>query len=78
MQTARWESIPRDPFTYTYNSRLQPVEATLSFEGIGGIRHASFEGGLVFIETVDRWEPSHVLAFSVRADSEHIRGETPK
>jgi hypothetical protein len=31
MQAARWESIPRDPFTRTYNSRLQPVEVAITF-----------------------------------------------
>jgi len=30
----------------------RPVEATLSHEGVGGVRHASFEGGVVFVETV--------------------------
>src|ERR1700730_15608758 len=30
-----------------------PVEATLSAEGVGGVRHATFEGGVLFIETVD-------------------------
>jgi len=50
----------------------RPVEATLSYEGVGGVRHASFEHGLMFIETVTRWEPNRVLAFSIRADTEHI------
>jgi hypothetical protein len=50
----------------------RPVEATLSFEGVGGVRHASFEHGLLFIETVTVWEPEHRLAFTIRADSAHI------
>jgi hypothetical protein len=50
----------------------RPVEATLSFEGEGGVRHASFEHGLVFIETVTQWNPDHLLAFSIKADTEHI------
>src|ERR1700689_1859243 len=29
-----------------------PVEATLSDEGIGGVRHATFEGGVLFVETI--------------------------
>jgi hypothetical protein len=49
-----------------------PVEATLSFEGIGGVRHASFAGGVMFIETVDAWEPNHVLAFSIHAQTDQI------
>ncbi len=50
----------------------RPVEATLSFEGVGGVRHASFERGLMFIETVTAWEPEQRLAFSIKADSANI------
>jgi hypothetical protein len=50
----------------------RPVEATLSQEGIGGVRHASFEGGVVFIETVTDWEPERRLAFTIAADPESI------
>jgi hypothetical protein len=49
-----------------------PVEATLSEEGVGGVRHASFEGGVLFIETVDTWEPEHRLGFSIRAQTQQI------
>lgn len=45
-----------------------PVEATLSAEGIGGVRHATFAGGVLFIETIDVWEPDRRLGFSIRAD----------
>jgi hypothetical protein len=54
----------------------RPVEATLSYEGVGGVRHASFERGLLFIETVTAWEPEHRLAFTIRADSAHIPSTT--
>jgi hypothetical protein len=57
-----------------------PVEATLSYEGVGGVRNASFAGGVLFIETVEVWQPQHRLAFSIRADrippktlDEHVR-----
>jgi hypothetical protein len=49
-----------------------PVEATLSDEGIGGVRHATFEGGVLFVETIDEWEPQHRLGFSIRAQTEQI------
>lgn len=49
-----------------------PVEATLSHEGIGGVRHATFAGGVLFIETVDTWEPEHRLAFSIAAQGDQI------
>lgn len=50
----------------------RPVEATLSYAGIGGVRHASFERGLLFIETVTAWEPNQRLAFTIKADSANI------
>jgi hypothetical protein len=53
-----------------------PVEATLSYEGIGGIRHASFAGGVLFIVTVDGWEPEHRLAFSIHAEANTIPNTT--
>jgi hypothetical protein len=39
---------------------------------VGGVRHASFERGLTFIETVTNWEPEQRLAFTIKADTEHI------
>jgi hypothetical protein len=50
----------------------RPIEATLSHEGLGGVRHASFEGGVVFIETVTEWQPGHRLAFTIAADPASI------
>jgi hypothetical protein len=49
-----------------------PVEATLSNEGIGGVRHATFEGGVLFVETIDEWEPRRRLGFSIRAQTAQI------
>jgi len=43
----------------------RPVEATLSYEGVGGVRHATFERGVEFIETVDVWEPLRRISFSI-------------
>jgi uncharacterized protein YndB with AHSA1/START domain len=54
----------------------RPVEATLSFEGVGGVRHATFEHGLLFIETVTEWQPQQRIAFSIKADTEHIPSTT--
>jgi len=50
----------------------RPVEATLSRAGVGGVRHASFEGGVVFVETVTAWEPRKHLAFDIRSDPTSI------
>ena len=49
-----------------------PVEATLSKEAVGGVRHATFEGAVLFIETVDTWQPGHHLGFSIRAQTDQI------
>lgn len=50
----------------------KPVAATLSHDGIGGVRQASFTGGLVFTETVNRWEPENDLRFSIHANTDSI------
>ena len=49
-----------------------PIEATLSFEGAGGVRQASFTGGLLFTEIIDLWEPEKRLAFSIHAHTAQI------
>ena len=50
----------------------RPIEATLSHEGLGGVRHASFEGGLMFIETITQWQDKKKLVFSIKANTESI------
>jgi hypothetical protein len=76
-----WQNIERVPaiapseLRTTWTHRIgfpRPIEATLSYEGVGGVRHASFERGLLFIETINAWEPLHRIAFSIKADSAHI------
>lgn len=61
---AQWIGFPR------------PIEATLSKEGIGGVRHASFEGNVVFIETVHTWQPEERLGFSIQTDPSSIPPNT--
>ncbi len=50
----------------------RPVEATLSHEGLGGVRHATFAGNVLFIETIDVWDDQQRLGFSIKADTQHI------
>jgi hypothetical protein len=50
----------------------RPIEATLSRESIGGVRHATFAGNVLFIETIDTWEPQQRLGFSIHADTRNI------
>jgi hypothetical protein len=71
-----WRNIERVPairkeeIPVSWTRRIgfpDPIQATLSHEGIGGVRNASFERGLAFFETVDTWEPGQRLGFSIRA-----------
>jgi len=80
-----WRNIERVPrispeeLAPSWSRRIgfpSPVEATLSYEGAGGVRHATFEGGVLFIETVDVWEPPHRLSFSIRAQTDQIPNTT--
>lgn len=49
----------------------RPIEATLSHEGVGGVRNARFEKDLVFIETVDEWVEKERLSFAIDVDPSH-------
>ena len=61
------------PFSWSHRIGFpSPLEATLSFEGVGGVRHATFEGGVLFIENVDTWEPERRIAFSIHAQTDLI------
>ena len=53
-----------------------PIAATLSHEGVGGVRAASFSGGLVFTETVNKWEPEDDLRFSIHSNTDSIPRST--
>jgi hypothetical protein len=76
-----WANIARVPaiqpaelgFTWTHLMGFpRPIAATLSREGVGGVRHATFERGVLFVETVTAWEPQRRLAFAIAADPASI------
>lgn len=80
-----WQNIKTVPMisaseiSPSWTSKLgfpRPLEATLSKEGIGGVRHARFEGGVLFIETVDVWERERDLAFTIKAQTAQIPATT--
>jgi hypothetical protein len=50
----------------------RPIEATMSYDGVGAIRQGIFERGLTFYETVTAWDPGRRYAFTIRADTAHI------
>jgi len=74
-EIARVRKFEPDEHRFAWSHAIgfpKPIEATLSHEGVGGVRHASFEGGVVFVETVHAWEPERHLAFAIEADPEAI------
>ncbi|HTQ80774.1 MAG TPA: hypothetical protein VMM92_12315 [Thermoanaerobaculia bacterium] len=80
-----WKNIERVPRIGPAEHRFslfhaigfpRPVEATLLGAGVGAVRHASFEHGVLFIETITDWRPGHSLAFSIRADTASIPKST--
>jgi hypothetical protein len=71
--------IRKDELRPSWSHRIgfpDPIAATLSFEGVGGVRQATFAGGVLFIETVDVWEPQHRLAFSIHPETAQIPNQT--
>jgi hypothetical protein len=76
-----WQNIERVPpiapseLRHSWANTIgfpRPVEATLSHEGIGGVRNASFERGLTFTETITDWVPNQQIAFTIKADTAAI------
>lgn len=76
-----WQNIIRVPaitqeeqhFNWVHQIGIpKPVAATLSQEGVGGVRHATFEHGVTFVETIYEWEPQRSVAFTIDALAETI------
>jgi hypothetical protein len=71
------ESVPEiqpheEPFAlYRWMGFPRPLSAVLDRPGVGGVREARFEGGVLFLETVTEWEPGRRLAFTIDAQ-EHL------
>jgi hypothetical protein len=73
-----WQNIGRVPrispaeLRPTWTHRIgfpRPIEATLNYEGVGGVRHGIFERGLVFVEAITAWQPGQGYAFGIKAVS---------
>lgn len=71
-QIARIPKItePQESFFY-YMGFPKPVEAILSYEGVGGVREAKFEKGLMFLETITKWDDEKKLSFQIKSDPEN-------
>ena len=50
----------------------RPLEATLSAEGVGGIRHGQWEGGLAFNEVITDWEVERGFTMQLEADTSQV------
>jgi hypothetical protein len=62
----------RHPALFTGLGFPRPVAATLTGTGVGGVRHATFDRGLVFTETITEWQPERLLSFTIRANTDSI------
>lgn len=75
-------SVPRiteaeHGFSYTHLLGFpRPVEALLEGEGIGAVRYARFERGVLFIEKITEWKEGERLSFSIVADTKSIPATT--
>jgi len=54
----------------------RPLEARLVGSGIGAVRYATFEHGVLFVETIQEWNPPYRLSFSIKADTKNIPPKT--
>ena len=57
----------RRPALFTAIGFPRPIAATLDHPGVGGVRTASFDRGVVFREAVVEWVPEHRLRFTIDA-----------
>ena len=54
----------------------RPIEAKLIGEGVGAVRHATFEGDVLFLEYVTEWKENQRLSFTIDANTDNIPPET--
>ena len=64
------------PALFTRLGFPRPISATLSRPGVGGVRRARFEGGVLFLERVTDWIPDRRLRFTIAAQTDSIPPST--
>jgi hypothetical protein len=64
------------PALFTRLGFPRPISATVDRRGVGGIRRARFEGGVLFLETVTHFEPGRHLRFTIAPQTDSIPPET--
>ena len=70
------EASEHRPSLFTSMGFPRPLEAVLDSERVGGIRRATFEGGVVFTETVTAFQPGKEIAFTIKANTDQIPAST--
>jgi hypothetical protein len=50
----------------------RPLEATLSYEGVGAIRRGQWEDGLAFDGTITEWKPNEGYALLLKVDTSNV------
>lgn len=60
------------PALFTRLGFPRPISATISGAGVGAVRRARFERGLVFTETVTDWQPERRLSFTIHPNTDSI------
>ena len=62
-------------FSYFHLAGLpRPTAATLSADGVGGVRRGQWENGLVFVETITDWELERAYTMQMEADTTAVTG----
>lgn len=82
---AVWKQIRSVPMISAHEQSLsfshligfpRPLEAKLVGEGVSAVRYATFEKGVLFIETITDWDEPRRLSFSIHADTKSIPPKT--
>lgn len=54
----------------------RPLEATLTADGVGGVRRGQWEDGLAFVETITAWELGRSYTMQMEADTSAVTHST--
>jgi hypothetical protein len=54
----------------------RPHEATLSADGVGGVRRGQWEDGLAFVETITEWDAERSYTMQMEADASAVTNST--
>ena len=54
----------------------RPQAATLTYDGVGGVRRGQWENNLAFIERISHWQPPQTYTMQMEADTSDVSGTT--